>query len=271
MSASKKFPFPGMHPFFQQWNWVGAHTALIHAIWQTLSAEMPEDLSVQMEEAVTVSLPEEAVQRRMRADVAVIETDSWKRGLPPVWSPETSAAGGVAVDEPLIIELEPETQRRVEIRDERGQVITVIEVLSPTNKTAEGVTAYRQRQQNWIQAGVNLVEIDLIRGGQHAAAIARESLPRPAEGTTHLICVSRASRPSRREVYLCPLRQKLPVIRVPLRAGDPDVPLPLQPLIESYYVTGHLWKQNHAQPLQPPLPVAEEKWVDECLRGHELR
>ena len=68
-------------------------------------------------------------------------------------------------------------------------------------------------------------------------------------------------------MYLCPLRQALPTIRVPLRLGEPDVPLVLQPLADRCYRTGRYWLSSpSAKTLQPPLTDAgEAAWVEERL------
>lgn len=163
--------------------------------------------------------------RSRRVDVAVVE--SWREGFPPVWEPGGGAASLVTlVDQPLVFLEDAEPERSIEIRDSAGRLITVIEVLSPANKR-EGWAEYRSRQRDFLSAGVALVEIDLIRGGWHTAAIGSDHLP-PAGGTRYLVCLARP-QPGirRREVYLAPLRQRLPVIRVPLRLGDPDAPLAL--------------------------------------------
>jgi hypothetical protein len=198
-------------------------------------------------------------------DVAVLE--SWDRGFPPVWAPEGGdATGSVAVDEPLVVLGDSEPERWVEIRDARGRLITVIEVLSPVNKR-EGWAEYRARQREFLAAGVGLVEIDLIRGGLHAAAVGLEQMP-PAEGTRYLVCVARPQTGvQRRELYLAPLRQRLPTIRVPLRFGDPDAPLAIQPLVDRCYCMGRHWLTAYKRPLEPVLPPDEAAWASERLRA----
>jgi hypothetical protein len=54
----------------------------------------------------------------------------------------------------------------VEIRDvASNQLVTSIEILSPVNKREPGLAAYRQKRQQLYQAGVHLLEIDLLRRG----------------------------------------------------------------------------------------------------------
>lgn len=258
-----------MNPYLQE-SWENVHTMLIAYIQDALSPELPPDLLARAEERLVVASSEEEEPRSARVDVAVVE--SWREGFPPVWMPEEgSAARDAVVDAPLVFLEEPEPERWVEIRDARGRVITVIELLSPTNKReGEGWAEYRARQRHFLSAGVNLVEIDLIRGGLHTVAISSAHLP-PAAGTRHLVCVARShTGTQRREVYLAPLRERLPTIRVPLRLGDPDVPLALQPLLDRCYRLGRHWLTAYARPLSPPLPADETAWAEERLHAAGL-
>lgn len=259
-------PFPGMNPFLQE-HWSDVHTKLISYIGDALSDELPADLSARTEEHVAVAGGNEP--HGYRADVAVVEP--WRQGFPPLWAPEGKETAAVTVAEPLVFLEEPPVERLIEIRDAHGRLVTVIEVLSPANKRDDGWIAYRTRQREFLAAGVNLVEIDLIRGGTHAVAIARDHLNLPA-GTCHLVCATRAIPGLlRHEVYLCPLRDSLPAIRVPLRPTDPDVPLALQPLIDRCYRSGRYWLTNHSRNPDPPLAEEDLQWVDERLRAAGLR
>ena len=51
-------------------------------------------------------------------------------------------------------------------------MVTTIEVLSPRNKTAgsEGRKLYRQKQREILSSDTHLLEIDLLRAGQHTVA-----------------------------------------------------------------------------------------------------
>lgn len=242
------------------------HTALIGFIREALAEELPPDLTARAEERITVS-DHEGEGRSYRADVAVIEP--WRAGFPPVGT-SADAGGGTStltVTEPLVFSEQRLPERRVEIRDVYGDVVTVLEVVSPANKTPTGWMAY-DRRQHCLKAGVNVVEIDLVRGGLHVVGIGHERLNWPA-GTCHVVCVTRplGGEDLRREVYLCPLREPLPTIRVPLRRGDPDLALALQGLIDRCYRTGRYWLADTARPLAPPpADESENAWIEDRLR-----
>ncbi len=259
--TSQDNPFPGMNPFMER-TWPDVHVRLIALILDELGFGLPVDLTAQGEQQVDV-LGGEAL--RYRPDVAVVE-ESWKSGLPPVWRPG-SEAGAVVVDEPLLIETDEPPHRWVEIRTDEGRLITVIEVLSPANKRHRRA-AYQAKRADYVSAGVNVVEIDLLRGGPVTVDVEGWDYRsrQPGLGEHYLICASRAVRPGRREIYPCPLRERLPVIRIPLRATDPDVPLDIQKLVNHCYTSGRYWKLDYRQPLEPPLSSEDAAWVGELLK-----
>lgn len=265
-------PFPGMNPFFEMPDrWPGIHGRLLTYIGDALSEDLPPDLHARTEERVVVDFPGESEKaREYRADVAVVE--SWKEGLPPVWQPEGPGAGEpIVVAEPEIIVCDPAPERWIAIRDVEERLITVIEVLSPSNKKSPGRAEYVARQRNFLSTPVNLVEIDLLRGGGHVASVNLELLAEPPKRTRFLICVRRSPFQTRREIYRCPLRERLPAIRIPLRFGEPDVALDLQPPIDRCYRTGRDWLFDYRREPEPEFPPDEAAWVDERLRAAGLR
>ena len=255
-----------MNPFFQD-SWSDVHTMLIGYIRDALSDELPEDLAARAEERITVS--SRPKPESYRADIAVV--DSWQRGFPPVWQPEQPEGGTIALTEPLVFVSSEEVERWIEIRTAHGQLVTVIEVLSPANKREDGWLAYRQKQRDFIASGVNLVEIDLIHGGSHVTAIRLDQLTFPP-GTRHHVCVSRPMPGGtvRFEVYLCLLREPLPAFRVPLRLGDPDAPLALQPLVDRCYRTGRYWLGDYTRPLAELVAAEDVTWAAEQVRAAGL-
>ncbi len=66
-----------------------------------------------------------------------------------------------------------------------------------------------------------------------------------------------------------PIWSRLPVMKVPLRPGDGDVPLDLQALVEQCYRDGaYDGTLNYAADPDPPLLGAEKEWAEQHL--HEL-
>lgn len=68
------------------------------------------------------------------------------------------------------------------------------------------------------------------------------------------------------------MTQALPVIGIPLRKPDPDVPLELQAALDLVYERGSYdLKLNSSQPPNPPLPPALAKWANKLLKSKKLR
>lgn len=256
---SARNPFPGINPFLEG-SWPDVHTALIGYIRETLAEGLPPDLVARAKEEVSVNRST-SPPAHYRADVAVNAV--WPPVLPEL-NPH-AASSETAVAEPDIIELEHPPSRWIEICDTSGQLITVIEVLSPTNKQGIGRAIYLQKQQDYLAGGINLVEVDLLRIGLPPFFDADLVHLQPATGTRYLIVATRAIRPWQREVYYCPLRQRLPAVRVPLRATDADAVLDIQPLVDRVYRTGRYWQALHGELPGPALPEADAAWVRQQL------
>lgn len=144
----------------------------------------------------------------------------------------------------------------------------MIEVLSPGNKrsASDGRAAYLARQRDVLGSDANLVEIDLLRGGEHTAAVPREALSRLGP-YAYLVVVRRAARPIERELYAVGVHARLPRIGVPLRSEDPDVVADLQVLVERAWECGAYWKTvDYGAPPDPPLPPDEAAWARGLLR-----
>jgi hypothetical protein len=147
----------------------------------------------------------------------------------------------------------------------------VIEVLSLANKLpGQGQDLYLRKQGELRDGRVSLVEIDLLRSGQHILSIPRYHIP-ATHRTPYQVCVRRGWRPTVFEVYRVPLRERLPVIRVPLRETDADVPLDLQALIELAYRNGRYDDIDYRAEPEPRLNPEDAAWADELLRGKGLR
>lgn len=252
-------PFPGMDPYLEK-HWGDVHHRLVTYAADRLQPKLPHGLRARLEERVYV---ESDAPRSIYPDVRVVEHRQ-------IQLPSRNDRGAVAVDEPIVISLADEaaTQGYIEIIDVRsgGRVVTVLEFLSPANKVAgDGKKKYLQKQQELIEGGVSLVEIDLIREGEWVMAFPFAALPASSDAIYRVV-VRRGWKPCEAEYYRIPLEFRLPTIKVPLRETDADVPLDLQALIEQCYANGGYDDIDYASPLEPPLAPAEARWVKRVLR-----
>ena len=250
----KPSPFPGMDPWLEL-HWGDVHHSLIQYSRDALQKQLPNDLLARVDERVFVEDEPEA-NRVIRPDVVISEAQLWA-------GPGAESSGGVAVANPLVFEVSnPEiTEGYIEIRDRGGKVITVIEFLSPTNKRiGAGRDKYLEKQDEVLRSQASLVEIDLVRSGRRTLALPAHDIPLEHRAD-YLACVSPGWRRSRRLLYLMPLRQRLPVLPIPLRKGESPVPLDLQTIVNEAYVQGRYETLDYGVDLDPPLTTEDAVWA----------
>jgi len=258
-------PFPGMDPYLER-HWRDVHASLVLGARNSIQPQLGSDLRARVDERLVGESALDA-RRAIHPDVRVFE-----RGVPgrPV-----EPAAGVALAEPLVvsIEVEPVVERFVQIIDvaSGGRVITVIEFLSPTNKVpGDGRVKYRKKQQECLDADVNLVEVDLTRAGEREFLYPVANLP-PAYQTAYLASVYRGFGFLRCEFYRMPLRERLPAIRIALRPTDADVALDVQRLVEQAYADGRYDDIDYREACRPPLDADDVAWADDLLRAASRR
>ena len=264
-----KSPFPGMDPFMEL-RWVHLHTSLTTYICDQLQAQLPSDLLAQSNERIVMELADDEGMRSIvgsaRPDVGVIEAASTTIAPPLASHLVDAAPSGVLIDEFD----DPVSEPYIEIVDAqtRAKIITVIELVSPTNKLAgKGREPYLTKQEATLKAKINLVEIDLTREGDRTAIMPWcRQLPLP--WPTYLAGVHRqfGLPKSRLEYHALPMELPLKPIAIPLRPGDRDIVLQLQPLIEQAYERGRYDRTDYEAKLTPPLSYAEQEFLKQRLR-----
>jgi hypothetical protein len=149
----------------------------------------------------------------------------------------------------------------VEIRDTASnQLVTSIEILSPVNKREPGLAQYRTKRQRLYQAGVHLIELDLIRRGTRP--VAHRRLPE----VPYLIALTRAHT-GKTDIWPLTLRDPLPTLPLPLRPPDDDVTLNLATALAAVYdeAAYDLSIDYRQDPPPPTLPEADGAWMRELL------
>lgn len=226
-----KSPFPGMDPYLER-HWGDVRHSLVQYASDYLQGCLPDPLRARIEERV---FPE---------------------------SDDTTTRN----DEPL-------TEGFIRILDGANEykVTTVVEFLSAANKAgANGTQEYLQRQRDVLSSDINLVEIDLLRRGQRVTAMPRQDIPL-SHRTPYHVCVHRAWQGPQFEIYRLPLRERLPIIPIPLRQTDKDVTLDLQAVLDQAYRLGRYDDLDYHSEPDPPLDPEEARWADELLRREGRR
>jgi hypothetical protein len=259
-------PFPGMDPYLES-SWGDVHNRLITYIADEIQGRLPEGLRARMEERVYLEAPDEETSIYI-PDVHVVEQPGARAAAVARVEPEQAAA------EPLIlVSQEPLTEAYIVITEARsgGRVVTAIEVISPSNKRpGPGRRLYLRKRREFRNGRTSTVEIDLLRGGRHLLPGDVWKLPR-SRRTAYGVGVWRSWRRDVYEYYRAPLRERLPVIPIPLRRGERDLPLDLQPLIDRCYRNGGFDAIDYSDDPDPPLGPDDDAWADALLRERGRR
>jgi hypothetical protein len=165
---------------------------------------------------------------------------------------------------------EEHTEEFVEIRQRSdGRLVTLVDVVSPSNKTTDqGRQAYLAKRSEARAGGANLVEIDLVLQGQPTLDYSREGLP----DWDYAVTVTRASHTEKHEIYSATLQKRLPRFRLPLASDDRDTVLDLYTSFTRCYDQGGFAAQIDYQ-RDPPVRLSDEdqQWLHETLREKKLR
>lgn len=145
------------------------------------------------------------------------------------------------------------TKQKIKVRSlqilntENRELVTSIELLSPANKRGDGLQQYRKKRQRMLEANVNLVEIDLLRGGHRADTSTTSSSP-------YLVQVFDGYGEELLE-WSVGMFDTLPTIPVPLRAEVKPLVLNLQSVFERTFTMSTLSRSlsNNVADLRPPI------------------
>jgi len=259
-------PFPGMDPYLEDPTvWPGVHANLIVAIQELLNKEVRPRYVARVEERVYM-VPEDdpAEESWSVPDVKVEETRTTNR---QVWS--LSRSTPLAIAEPIVIrERGPVRESRIEIQEIASRkVITVIEVLSPSNKIrgARGRKSFLKKRKEVLHSKAHWMEIDLLRDG-----LSHPPKPPGCDHEYQVFCAPVGHRAGK--YWKMYLQEPLKVVGVPLLAPDLDAPLDSQAALAMAYERGSYDATiDYVKPPVPPLSPALARWSNKLLKQKKLR
>ena len=292
-------PFPGMNPYLEHPDlWPTIHQKLIKAIASQLSPQLEPLYQVRIserhyqvsgEDSLVVGSPglswrangrEQngmASHRMSHLDVRQGPTEeSVHLGIPI----RTNAVGSIPDARTHPMDLDRSRPKRpisvlipvpqkiyetyLEIVSPTGEVVTVIEALSPKKKRpGRGRSLYERQRETIFGSPTHFVEIDLLRGWDPP------SIYGPDESGDYRILISRSEQRPRAELYTWKVTESIPEFNLPLSGSD-EMPLSLKPMVDEACDRTDLLV-NYQQPPLPPLSFEESLWLEDFLQQVGMR
>lgn len=258
-----------MNPYLEDPRlWTGFHQWFITSLASHMNAQFPPNYVANVETRVYIEKAE---------TLRLITPDILLSQMTP--SASASASRAALADPPYKVVLEPHEVREsfiqiLHLRNGEHQVVTVVELLSPTNKlpNSEGRKQCLSKQAELLQSTTSLIEIDLLHQGEHTVAVPAEIVGRHS-AWDYIISLHRGWAGGQAfEYWLVRLPERLPKIWVPLAQGDPDEVVDLQAVLDKVYQEGRYGMLiDYSQ--EPPVPLSDEmnRWVQEHLKAQGLR
>jgi len=267
-------PFPGMDPYLEDYLWPDFHQRIAAEISRALAPQLRPRYVARLAVRIIQDKTPEAEIGIMYPDVKILQR---QQPIKPLSSrqitsqmPITEAAKAIspALAFPL---LDFEVRLvNVEIRDSASNhLVTSIEILSPVNKRGKELREYQRKRDRLEAADVHLLEIDLLRRGRRPVLTGRVAQRSQLENTHYLISLLRGGAHSL-QVWPVQVTETLPVVAVPLRDPDPDVPLDLGVCLATIYdEAAYDLSIDYSQP--PPPPAFDEEtqaWMAALLQEY---
>lgn len=248
-------PFPGMNPYLEQPElWHQVHNRLIVAIADEITPQIVPKYHVAIEERVYSSVSDNLLVGI--ADVTVSRRNDSNKGI-TVITQELVKPKKVSV--PVS---EETTERFLEVRSmQSGEVVSVIEILSPKNKRSkQGREAYENQRNKILGSKTSFIEIDLLRAGEPMLILG-------ASLTDYYILVSRGYQRPEADLYGFNLKEPIPIFPVPLKQSEKQPSVDLQKLLNEVYQKARFdLVIDYSQLVKPSLSVEEKSWIEEILR-----
>ncbi len=263
-------PFPGMDPFLEESGlWRDFHQRFITVLADALLPVLPKDYDARSEEQIRLMEVLPGEQQEYRPDIGIS-----KPRHPPSNLSGESGGGTAVLKRPAVAPVTIRTPRLVEqhdrwieiLRGKNRELVTVIEVLSPTNKAGKGLVDYQTKRLDLLSRGISLVEIDLLLGGERVAEVAE-----PLPAGDYYAVVSRAEKFGARggecEIYGWSARDRLPVIAVPLKPPKADVAVSLAEVFNTTYDRGRYARALDYGGKPGKLDPSDQPWARKIVKA----
>ena len=258
-------PFPGMNPYLEHPEiWPGIHLLLISELTNFLSPQLRPKYRVAVELRIYETIGKQSL-------LVGIPDLTVKGSQTTTKQPMTNVAVAPPPTQPHTVEVPvPETVKQgyLKVREvATSEVITVIEILSPINKSSgQGRQQYESKRNKVLGSSTHLVEIDLLRKGQ-PMPVYRSNIK-----THYRILVSRGHFRPQADLYAFNLRDTIPSFPLPLKYGDLEPSVDLQVLLNNVYDrASYDLAIDYAQEPVPRLSKEDRIWINTLLTEQQLR
>jgi hypothetical protein len=243
-----------MDPYLERPSlWPNVHSSLIVALRDDLAPRLRPRYYVSIEERTYLLEPGGGLAFSTYPDAAVIGETA------PTYQTYSSGSQVIEVELPLPEEIRETYLEIREAKDDK-RVITVIELLSPTNKRpGRGRELYEQKRLLLLGTKTHLVEIDLLRAGESPAM-------RGSPGSHYHILISRWQDRPTASLLPFSIRQPIPLFNVPLQEGDEEPTLDIGRLLHDLYDrAGYDLRIDYSAEPDPPLTAEDQTWTKNHL------
>jgi len=241
--------------------WQDFHTRFIPLAAELLGSQVLPKYYVKIEEHLFIHEPSAKERFPLgRPDLSVHSPGNSRSTVQPASGSVVAAPFSVGM--PAVVE--EERLPYLEITDRASRkVVTILELLSPSNKQIKSDREqYLGKVRRILSSGINFVEIDFLRGGPRM----------PWERLPECDYYALVSRPADRNtddphagLWPIRLRDPLPKIPIPLRAGEPEATLDLQAILHRIYDSaGYQLFIYDAEP-EPALSAEDAVWAAQLL------
>ena len=250
-------PFPGMNPYLERPAlWPDFHQTFLVTLRGALVPRIQPAYFAKLEHRITVRDdhdPDDG-ESLFVADAAV---GGRAPGRP-------AATAGATLTAPASVRLPGFVRKKktpyLAVYDlARNRLVTVIELLSPSNKLAgPDRELFLAKRKRLLAAGVNYIELDLLRGGRRLPA---DDLP----ACDYYALVSRPAGRPRADVWATHLQDRLPAVPIPLRRRTPEPVLDLQAVLDAAFDGAGYADFVYRHPPDPPLTPEQAAWAADRL------
>ena len=247
-------PFPGMDPYLEHPSlWPDVHNSLLAAMRDALAPLVAPRYYIGLERRAYLLHLDDLIFVG-RPDLSVIARQPPSK---PASRLPLAGTNVIEVEVPVKSEVSENYLTVHEVTS--GELVTLVELLSPANKLhEEGRKQYLEKRQQILNSYTSLVEIDLLRAGE----------PMPVVGTRqpsdYNILVSRGWKRPRSLLYFFNLREAIPVFPLPLRKDEEEPPVKLGEILHALYERARFdLRLDYSRPPVPPLSEEDAAWANE--------